>query len=172
MRPRAGNPPAGFCSVFLRACMANRTVLVADDESHMTYILSYKLQQLSLDVLTANDGLSAYAIACERRPDLIITDFQMPGMSGPELCAKLRDTPATSHIPVILVTARGHRLDLGQIGHTNIQHIIAKPFSARDLLAKVQEILSAVEARSATPATPGASVAGAGNAEGVEGKVA
>jgi CheY-like chemotaxis protein len=125
--------------------MPTKKILVADDESHMTYILSFKLRQVGIDVVTAGDGEEAYALACAQRPDLIVADFQMPRMSGVEMAAKLRQTPETSHIPVLMVTARGHRLDEAELAKTNIRQVLSKPFSARELLSWIEKILGPLD---------------------------
>ena len=121
--------------------MAGKKVLVVDDEAHLTYILSFKLQQMGLEVITASDGEEAYSLACAHPPDLIITDFQMPGLSGLELCLKLKQTPATADIPILMLTARGHRITPSELVRTNIQHLMPKPFSARELMARTAEML-------------------------------
>lgn len=122
--------------------MSTKTVLVADDEMHVTHILSFKLQTAGINVVTANDGEEAYALACQKRPDLIITDFQMPLLNGFDMCVQLRSNALTAEIPVIMLTARGHKIEPADLARTNIQHLIAKPFSARDLLSRAAELLS------------------------------
>jgi len=80
-------------------------------------------------------------MARESRFDLIVSDFQMPLLSGFDLCVRLREEPKTAQIPVIMLTARGHRLAASQLAQTNIKHLLPKPFSTKDLLTKVEEIL-------------------------------
>jgi DNA-binding response OmpR family regulator len=121
--------------------MAGKQVLVVDDEAHLTYILTFKLKQMGLEVVTASDGDEAYNLACAHPPDLIITDFQMPGLSGLDLCIKLKQTPATADIPILMLTARGHRVAPSDLVRTNIQHLMPKPFSARELMARTAELL-------------------------------
>ena len=121
--------------------MKVKRVLVVDDEPHLTYILSFKLEQMGLEVLAASDGEEAFAIISEDPPDLIITDFQMPRMSGMELCLKLREEPRTAWIPILMLTSRGHRLPLAELAMTNIQQLLPKPFSARELLSYVKDLL-------------------------------
>jgi two-component system phosphate regulon response regulator PhoB len=120
-----------------------KTVLVADDEAHMTYILSFKLERSGLRVLTAGDGQEAHAIALAQRPDLVITDFQMPRMSGLELSMALWADPATRQIPVLMLTARGHRITEEELVRTGIRRILAKPFSTHELLGWVNKLLEA-----------------------------
>jgi two-component system phosphate regulon response regulator PhoB len=123
--------------------MQPKKVLIADDEPHMTYILAFKLERAGVEVVIAGDGEEAYALACEHRPDLVISDYQMPRMGGLELCRQLKANPSTTRIPVILVTARGHQIGPAELAQTNIRHVMGKPFSAIELLGRVEEVLSA-----------------------------
>jgi CheY-like chemotaxis protein len=88
-------------------------------------------------------------LAGKHQPDLIITDYQMPLLSGLELCVKLRNDPRTEQIPVILLTARGFSLDKEDLANTNIRKVHPKPFSPRELLRCVQEM---IQGRSHEPA--------------------
>ncbi|HEX2970713.1 MAG TPA: response regulator [Tepidisphaeraceae bacterium] len=124
--------------------MPTKRIIVADDESHMTFILSFKLRQVGIDVATASDGEEAYALACAQQPDLIVADFQMPRMSGLEMATQLRQNPKTAQIPVLMVTARGHRIDEAELAKTNIRQVLAKPFSARELLNWIEKILGPI----------------------------
>jgi CheY-like chemotaxis protein len=116
------------------------TILVADDERYITTTISLKLRQAGGTVITASDGCEAFELARTHLPDLICSDFQMPLMSGLELAERLKATPETSHIPVLMLTARGHRIQPTELARTNIRAMLGKPFSARELVAKLQEI--------------------------------
>ncbi len=118
-----------------------KTILVADDEPHVTFMLSLKLTRPHVAVLVANDGEEALMLARTKRPDLIITDYQMPRMSGFDMAVALRADPETAEIPLIMLTARGHRLSPAELCKTNIQHLMPKPFSARDLVGRVAEFI-------------------------------
>lgn len=122
--------------------MASIKVLIADDESHVTYMLAMKFKRPDVEVLTANDGEEAYELACTHRPNLIVTDFQMPVLTGYEMAVKLRENFETTNIPLIMLTGRGHRLSPTDLAKTNIQHLVPKPFSARDLLERAAEFIS------------------------------
>ena len=104
-------------------------------------MVSVKLSNAGYRVLTANDGREALELALAEHPDLIITDYQMPELSGLELCAKLKEDPASANIPAILLTARGYSLDLAGAAPSGIRSMIAKPFSPRQLLQTVQDML-------------------------------
>jgi two-component system, OmpR family, alkaline phosphatase synthesis response regulator PhoP len=117
------------------------TILLADDEAHITCVVAQKLRSAGFSVVTARDGEEAYELACRVRPSLVITDLQMPRMSGFDLAVKLAETPGTSTTPVMMLTARGYIIDQGEAGKTNIKHIMGKPFSAREIVRRVVEIL-------------------------------
>ncbi len=118
-----------------------RTILVADDETHILNVVSIKLKNAGFDVVTAEDGAEAYALARSVRPDLVITDYQMPRLSGLELCSKLKADPLTCDTPVIMLTARGFALAEADRTGGNLCQVVAKPFSPRQILACVCELL-------------------------------
>jgi two-component system, OmpR family, alkaline phosphatase synthesis response regulator PhoP len=116
-----------------------KTILVADDESHILSVVSLKLRNAGFNVLTASDGQEALDTALLDRPDLLITDYHMPLLSGLEVCHRLRQ--ANSAIPAIMLTARGYNLEPSDMTQNGILRMVSKPFSPRQLLATVQEIL-------------------------------
>lgn len=124
--------------------MGNR-ILVADDEAHIRNVVSMKLRNAGYEVLTAMDGEEALEIAAAERPDLLITDYQMPYVSGLELCTQLRQNQATCAIPAIMLTARGFDLEPEEMSSAGIEAVLSKPFSPRQMLQKVQELLSTPE---------------------------
>ena len=123
--------------------MQRKMILLADDETHILNVVSIKLQNAGYEVITAEDGREAYELACQRQPDLIITDYQMPLLSGVELCSKLRCEPSTRDIPAIMLTARGFVISENDKTSGNIKLVIDKPFSPREVLACVHELLEA-----------------------------
>jgi two-component system alkaline phosphatase synthesis response regulator PhoP len=123
-----------------------KTILVADDESHILNVVSLKLTNAGYTVLTAVDGQEALEMATAQRPDLLITDYHMPQLSGLELCQRLRQNPATAGIPTIMLTARGYSLEPSDTEQNGINCMLSKPFSPRQLLATVTEMLNAAAA--------------------------
>ena len=121
--------------------MAQKKILVADDEAHITHVVSLKFRKAGFEVVTAQDGEEAYELAVQELPDLVITDLQMPFMSGVELSAKLRETPSTANIPVIMLTARGLALSQDDLAKTNIKSVMSKPFSPKQVLERAQSLL-------------------------------
>ena len=126
--------------------MAAKTILVADDESHILNVVSLKLTNAGFNVLTARDGREALEIARHDKPDLLITDYHMPELSGLELCQQLKQDPATSDIPAIMLTARGYALEPQDTERSGILFMLSKPFSPRQLLETVSQVLEKVAA--------------------------
>ncbi len=122
---------------------ANISILVVDDEKHIVHVVSLKLRNAGYNVLSAADGEEGYEMACANIPDLIITDYQMPFMTGLEMCRELRRNDETAAIPVLLLTARGYALEDEDLEAVNIKQSISKPFSPRKLIDSVKESLAA-----------------------------
>lgn len=118
-----------------------RTILVADDEAHILHVVSLKLRNAGYRVITAKDGQEAFEIATAEHPDLIITDYHMPQLSGLELCQRLKADPQTAKIPAVMLTARGYHLEPQDTEQSGISRVLSKPFSPRQLLNTVNELL-------------------------------
>ncbi len=125
--------------------MLGKKVLVADDETHITHVVSLKFRKAGFDVVTAQDGEEAYELVLQEMPDLVITDLQMPFMSGIELSVRLRENPETAGIPVIMLTARGLALAQDDLAKTNIKSVMSKPFSPKQVLERAVSLLGAPE---------------------------
>ena len=121
--------------------MAEQKVLVADDEIHIVYVVAIKLRNNGYEVITAGNGAEAFELVCEEKPDIIVTDFQMPVMTGLELVKKLRQSEATKDIPVIMLTARDFAIEEEQKQDLQISEFISKPFSPKELAARVRTVL-------------------------------
>ena len=121
-------------------------ILIADDETHILHVVSLKLRNAGYEVITAIDGEEALDLCMIERPDLVITDYQMPLLSGLELCRAIRANPATREIPAILLTAREFDIEPEEIREARISAVMAKPFAPREVLAKVRELLAAARA--------------------------
>lgn len=118
-----------------------KRILIADDEAHVTHIVGTKLRRAGFEVRIAQDGEEALREALESPPDLLITDLQMPYLSGFEVAMRLRGNERTANVPILLLTARGYVLDPAELALTNIRQVMAKPFSALSLLDAVQRTL-------------------------------
>jgi DNA-binding response OmpR family regulator len=121
----------------------NHRIVVADDEAHILHVVSLKLRNAGFEVFTAVDGEEALELVHSEMPDLLITDLQMPVMSGLELCKALRSEEATRDIPTIMLTARGFDVDEAEIAEAKVSVLMAKPFSPREILEKVNSLLPA-----------------------------
>ncbi len=117
-------------------------ILVCDDELHIRAMVAGKLRSANFQVREARTGEEGLVLAAQSPPDLIITDFQMPVMSGIEMAIQLRAAPATRDVPLIMLTARGYVLTPDQLAATNIRELMPKPFGVRQLLLKVQDLLA------------------------------
>lgn len=118
-----------------------RRILIVDDEPHIVRVVALKMQNAGFEVETAADGEEAYETAIEFLPQIIITDFTMPFMTGLDLAIKLKRDERTATIPVVMLTARGYGLSREDLEKTNIKTVMSKPFGPRDLLATVNAIL-------------------------------
>jgi len=121
--------------------MAKKKVLVVDDEIHIVHVVAIKLRNNDYEVITAENGAEAFKLACEVNPDIVVTDFQMPVMTGLELVGKLRQTEETKNTPVIMLTARNFAIEDEQKEKLQISECLSKPFSPKDLLRSIEDIL-------------------------------
>jgi len=121
--------------------MSMKKVLVVDDEIHIVHVVAIKLRNNNFDVITAANGAEAYELACREKPDIIVTDFQMPNMNGLELIQEIRRNEQTRDIPVILLTARSFAIDEQQRQQLQISECLSKPFSPKELLRSIEDVL-------------------------------
>lgn len=121
--------------------MADKKVLVVDDEIHIVHVVAIKLRNNGYEVITADNGAEAFELAQEEKPDMIVTDYQMPVMSGLELVKELRECEITKGIPVILLTARSFAISKDEQKALDISTCLSKPFSPRELLGHIEDIL-------------------------------
>jgi DNA-binding response OmpR family regulator len=119
-----------------------RKILIVDDEAYVSTVLAIKFKNAGELVTTASDGEEGFLAAQQEQPDLVITDFQMPILSGLEMAQKLKAEPSTAHIPLLMLTARGHRLLPSEMGQTNIRAVLDKPFSIREVVMRANEIIA------------------------------
>jgi two-component system alkaline phosphatase synthesis response regulator PhoP len=122
--------------------MSEKKILVADDETHILHVVSLKLRNAGFEVITAGDGQEALELAQQEMPDLVITDYHMPQLNGLELCSRLKQDPKTAGIPAIMLTARGYTLEPSDTEQSGILRMLSKPFSPRQLLTTVNEVLN------------------------------
>jgi len=114
------------------------TILIVDDEPAVTDLLTYNLLKAGYAVLTAADGRKALRLARESQPGLILLDVMIPEMDGLDVCRELRKTSST---PVIMITARGEEVDRVVGLELGADDYICKPFSVRELMARIKAVL-------------------------------
>ena len=122
-------------------------ILIIDDERDIRDLLSYNLEKEGFAVITAGDGLKGKRLAETLHPDLIILDLMLPGIDGLDLCRMLRNEPATARIPVIMVTAKGEEVDRVLGLEIGADDYVTKPFSVREVAARVKALLRRVDER-------------------------
>jgi DNA-binding response OmpR family regulator len=117
------------------------TILIVDDDTDIRELVAFKLSRAGFSVHCASDGEAGLAAAEQLRPDLVLLDWMMPRLTGLEVCRRLRASPATAAIPVILLTAKAQEADV-QLGFTaGADDYVRKPFSNRELLSRVEAVL-------------------------------
>jgi phosphate regulon transcriptional regulator PhoB len=116
-------------------------ILVVDDEPDLVELVSYNLTKEGFDVSSASDGEEALRKIREGGFDLLILDLMLPGIQGMELCRMLRKDPKTEGLPIIMVTAKGEEVDRVLGLEIGADDYIAKPFSPRELTARVKAVL-------------------------------
>lgn len=114
-------------------------ILIADDEQHIVQVLSLTLGRAGYDVDTARDGHAAWERIQRQRPDLLITDQLMPGYTGRQLADMARDLPGKAPLPVLIVSARESVTNTAT--DDAVSAVLPKPFSPRQVLAHVQELV-------------------------------
>jgi two-component system phosphate regulon response regulator PhoB len=121
-------------------------VLVADDDADIRDLVAFKLEQAGFEVIAVEDGQSAVEQARSRQPTLAVLDVSMPGLSGIEVCRMLRADPATAGILIIMLTARVQEQDVEGGFSAGADDYVTKPFSPRELVSRIQALLSRARA--------------------------
>jgi len=123
-------------------------ILVVDDEQAVLDLLVYNLRKAHYEVLTAEDGRKALDLARQAEPDLILLDLMLPEVDGLDVCRELRHT---SKVPIIMITARGEEVDRVVGLELGADDYICKPFSVRELMARVKAVLRRTQPGAAEP---------------------
>jgi len=118
-----------------------KTILVVDDEADLVELVSYNLKKEGFLVDSAADGEKALTKIRKGTYDLLILDLMLPGIQGMELCRILRNDPKTSVLPIIMLTAKGEEVDKILGLEMGADDYMAKPFSPRELIARVKAVL-------------------------------
>ncbi|GGR71017.1 hypothetical protein GCM10010269_07220 [Streptomyces humidus] len=120
-------------------------VLIADDDADIRDLVAFKLNQGGHQVTAVEDGVAALRAVREQPLDLVLLDIRMPGLSGLDVCRRLRSCDETASLPVILITARSQEGDVELGFAAGADDYIVKPFSPRELSSRVTALLTRVE---------------------------
>ncbi len=132
-------------------------ILLVEDVANLVELIAYNLEKEGFDVIRTEDGEEALVLAEEEKPDLVILDWMIANLSGIEVCRRLRRHSLTANLPVVMLTARAEEADRIRGLETGADDYITKPFSPRELIARVRAVL-----RRLRPALTGASLDYAG----------
>ena len=128
--------------------MTKPTVLIVEDEAPLVTMLRYNLEKEGFQVCEAFDGEEALVQIAERKPDIVLLDWMLPLVSGLEVCRRLRRSPETRALPVIMLTARGEENDRVRGLDSGADDYVVKPFSPSELVARLRAVI-----RRAQPST-------------------
>jgi two-component system phosphate regulon response regulator PhoB len=117
------------------------SLLLVEDDRALADLLMWHFDREGYDIVRTADGDEALILAEERTPDLVVLDWMIEGVSGIEVCRRLRRRASTAHVPIIMLTARGEESDRIRGLETGADDYVTKPFSPRELLARVGAVL-------------------------------
>lgn len=121
-------------------------VLVAEDDRDIADLVRHHLEREGFRCVLATDGVAAVRLARQEQPDLVILDLMLPELDGFEVCRQLRADPLTARVPVVMLTARGGEVDRVVGLELGADDYVVKPFSPRELVARVRAVLRRVQA--------------------------
>ena len=118
-----------------------KRILIVEDEPAIREMVSFALRKGDYEPIHAGDAREAQSAIADRVPDLILLDWMLPGMSGLDLARRLRKEDLTREIPIIMLTARGEEMDRFNGLEAGVDDYVIKPFSTRELLARIRAVL-------------------------------
>ena len=124
--------------------MTRGRLLLVEDDPSLVELLTWHLSREGFAVQSTEDGEEAMLLAEESPPELILLDWMIPGVTGIEVCRRLRRLPATANLPIIMLTGRGEESDRIRALETGADDYMTKPFSPRELIARVSAVLRRV----------------------------
>ena len=119
----------------------SKKVLIVDDEPNIAISVDFLMRREGFEVLTAHDGEEGLALIRADRPDLVVLDVMMPKLDGFEVCKAVRADPALAGVRILMLTAKGRAAEITKGLALGADAYIPKPFSTRELVAKVKELL-------------------------------
>ena len=120
-----------------------KRILIVDDEPNIVISLEFLMKREGFEVAVAGDGETALRLMAEQRPDLVLLDVMLPRKSGYEVCAAIRGNPALQATKIILLTAKGRETEMAKGMALGADTYMTKPFSTKDLLTRVKQMLDA-----------------------------
>jgi len=123
----------------------SKTILIVDDEAYIVTSLEYVMQSAGFEVAVAYDGEEALQKVAETVPALVILDLMMPKLDGFEVCEKIRENPLWKDVRIIILTAKGRDIERKKGMSLGADDYMTKPFSTRDILNRVKELLAESE---------------------------
>lgn len=123
-----------------------KRILIAEDERDIRDLIAFTLRFAGYEVLAANNGEEAVQMTQKELPDLVLTDVRMPKMTGYEACRLIKADPATQHIPVVFLSAKGQEAEVQNGMAAGADEYLLKPFAPDQLTRKVAEILGKTKA--------------------------
>src|SRR5689334_9912127 len=124
--------------------MANKRLLLVEDDRALADLVTFHLERSGYDVARTDEGEEALILVDEVKPDLVILDWMIEGVSGIEVCRRLRRRASTANVPIIMLTARGEESDRIRGLDTGADDYVTKPFSPRELMSRVAAVLRRV----------------------------
>ncbi len=120
-----------------------KRVLIADDEPNIVASLEFLMEQAGFEVMLAANGQEALELVASFRPDLVLLDVMMPVKNGYEVCQSLKSDPATRGVKVVMLSAKGRDVEVAKGLELGADAYVTKPFSTRDLVAQIRDMLGA-----------------------------
>ena len=120
-----------------------KKILIVDDEPNIVAALEFLLQRTGYEVLSAQDGDAALKLVEQHLPDLVLLDVMMPRKSGYEVCQRIRERADWQHIKIIILSAKGREAEINKGLSLGADFYVTKPFSTKDLVVKIGELLGA-----------------------------
>jgi len=118
-------------------------ILIVDDEPNIVLALELLMKREGYEILTVDDGQKVFEVVREFNPDLILLDIMMPKMDGYEVCQRIRADASLKDISIIMLTAKGREVEKEKGLALGADYYITKPFSTREVIMKVKEVLAA-----------------------------